>query len=254
MKHPEVRHLKTTAYYKSLFKPMQHALALNDDDLDFERLMRKKPCAKRASKKHLDALAQRRPRRPDGTYHWGPGLMTWHKKNSSWQATCPRCRGAHINTVRVATSCRQTRKVNREAGMTDEMCQLVLKHWINVCGQYPTRLAHQRYKPKPHDIPTEDEVNAAQLPVDYDSDADPIAVRDVKAGPLPSPAPGARRRPRKKAAAAPAAKSARLASEASAKGTSQTSSTTSSKSSSMASSKSSSQTSSTSGSSSSEIE
>eukprot|EP00974_Lingulodinium_polyedra_P072702 7035244-Lingulodinium_polyedra.AAC.1 len=118
-----------------------------------------KPPAKRQRKALTGQQTQER------SYHWGPGLLTWKPASQSWQATCPRCNGSHRNLVNPRTICRQTRAVKRDGGrsgtMDDELTQRALRHWINSCRNFPTRIAHQKYHPAADDLPSAEEVAAA---------------------------------------------------------------------------------------------
>ena len=75
--------------------------------------------------------------------------------------------------------------------MDDETVQRVLKRWINVCEVYPNRLAHQKYRPKASDVPTDAEVTAAKLPDESHGEAVGAEVPEV-----PEPAKSARGRGR----------------------------------------------------------
>ena len=59
----------------------------------------------------------------------------------------------------------------------------MLRHWINVCEMYPNRIAHQRYKPKASDVPTDAEVAAPKLPDDFRGEAIGAEAPEVPASP-----------------------------------------------------------------------
>ena len=84
---------------------------------------------------------------------------------------------SHANLVTLKTVCRQYRSVKNADD--DVLVQRALRHWINECGKFATRQQHQAYRPGLGQIPSEEEVEAARLPDDYDSAEDPVAERSL---------------------------------------------------------------------------
>ena len=116
-----------------------------------------------------EAEAKKRSRKRanhEKNFTWG-GTKFIFKPPNSWQATCPRCGGAHENKVKKQSACRQTRCYNNDG---EKQVLLCLKHWANQCMSYAARSRHQRYRPKFNEIPPEAEIERARLPEGWTSD------------------------------------------------------------------------------------
>ena len=121
------------------------------------------------------------------------------KPPSTWQATCPRCTGAHINLRNKSTCCRQTRTVTGDE--SEDLVLRTLKYWAVCCMHFGSRSEHQRWRPLPKDAPSEEELNRYYLPTGWDSGSEAAA----PSPPLP-PAPKAKATTSGKAKARPKAK------------------------------------------------
>ena len=116
-----------------------------------------------------EAEAKKRSRKRanhEKNFTWGGTKFTFKPPNS-WQATCPRCGGAHENKTKKQSACRQTRCYKNDG---EKQVLLCLKHWANQCMSYAARRSHQRYRPKFNEIPPEAEIERARLPEGWTSD------------------------------------------------------------------------------------
>ena len=113
--------------------------------------------------------------------------------------------------------------------MNDEDTQLALRHWINKCGNYRDRGAYQKWRPKPGELPSREQIEREKLDSDYESADDPDALRmgfgreDDGA----KEAPRKRARKAKQGAPRPAPKAKKTKASAKASSTSRSSSTSS---------------------------
>ena len=185
----EIRHLKADKYYKDLFKSRISVFGdkgIDMNDLEVQRRPGGAPGAPRGG-----ALGEQRGRRRpafktrtgnERSYAWGAGYMTFKPKpgangEGTWQATCPRHKGAHYNPVNPATRCRLT--MSFKTAEDDVKIQMLAKHWMNSCKLYSTRQAHQRARPRLADLPDAQNIEANMLPEGWDSDDDGMAVREA---------------------------------------------------------------------------
>jgi hypothetical protein len=169
VRYTHVEHCRDDAYYKALFSvemapvsailDVPDVLAIKDGrGGNGNRVGHTMP----AQKKKSGAKRQVHER----TYEWSCGLMTFVQKGGvgvAWQATCPR-KHAHRSTTSGKVFCKKRMDFSSEAGSHD--VELRLKHWINSCMSFATRLDHMGWKPTPAECPSEQCIEESALQFD----------------------------------------------------------------------------------------
>jgi hypothetical protein len=192
---PYVQHLEVDKYYKGLFAT-QSMLVESDEALIEKVMLVDDADADRQHAGHPPVVGRKRVQ--DGhravhekTHMWGPGRLTFMLKGSAWQATCPRLRSHAAMGRGCTTKCKKRLCFN---GPQQELQTLRrLRHWLNVCGDFGSRMEHQKFKAT--EVPDDQELSRQKLPDDYASDIEGPQGRKRKKqrtrqSPA-SPAPGA---------------------------------------------------------------
>lgn len=100
------------------------------------------------------------------SFFHGPAWLTYMEKQRAWQAQCPRtC--SHISKAKSVTRCKKRLSFRTLEEEVDVVRRL--KHWVNSCLKYDTRLAHQGYLAPLRDVPDDDVLAAECLAADYNS-------------------------------------------------------------------------------------